>query len=305
MISRLYFKCAFLAVVALEAFAPPLYGATKGEVELARRVRNFLLNYNNTSRVGIALKDVIEGRANDGTAIPGNDAQAQLQQQKDEIQFHARTHRHFGSDNALLNKGEFFKRNPLYPSRFNVKRELRNSRDVTKICNDIVDLLLSGMVSFEVSQMQDLLPPALPQAVNNSIRSSRFLLTANLDGHHIFGLENPPCTYNRNTRQPLSSTGEQSTYVQLIVSAQTKYSNVIHREAQSVLVTLFPAPHRPVGNRDALAPVMYPRLTRLKHFLYENRTKIAVSMVVISAFLFVMYQLTRSGFDGVSIQPEL
>lgn len=274
-------------------------GATQAEILFGRRIQAYLAALPSTM-VGPALKDIIEGRANDGTPIPGNDPNAQIAQQKISIREHARTHKHFGNQLALLGSEESFTMSPPYPSIFVIKGVPVDMFNANRICDEIMDLLFSGKVSFEVGQMQALQPPALFNPTGNSIRSKRFLLFANLAGHNIRGLNDMPCLYNINPKLPLAAEMGQSSYIQLIVSTQTQFGGVIYPAPQSITITLFPAPNRVVGSPDALPSVQTSSLlTRLKHSISNHRKKLYV--LGMTLFLFILYKM----FIGNDPYPDL
>lgn len=278
IISLIFFICCTIS-----------QGATQAEILFGRRIQAYLAALPSTM-VGPALKDIIEGRANDGTPIPGNDPNAQIAQQKISIRDHARTHRHFGSQPSLLGAGEYFTMSPPHPSIFVINGVPVNMFNANRICDEIMDLLFSGKVSFEVGQMQALQPPALFNPTGNSIRSKRFLLFANLAGHNIRGLNSMPCLFNSNPKLPLTAGIGQSSYVQLIVSTQTQFGGITYTHPQSITITLFPAPNRAVGAPNALPPVQTSSsLPCLRHFISDHRKKLYVFGMAL--LLFILYEM--------------
>lgn len=263
-------------------------GATQTEILFGRRIQAYLAGLPSTM-VGPALKDIIEGRANDGAPIPGNDPNTQIAQQKIYISNHARTHRHFGNQLTLLGAGEVFTTSPPYPSILVINGVSVDMPNANRICNEIMDLLFSGKVSFEVGRMQALHPPALFNPTGNNIRSKRFLLFANLAGHNIKGLNNMPCLFNINPTSPLAPGMGQSSYIQLIVSTQTQFEGMIYPAPQSITITLFPAPNRGAGTPNALPPVQTSPIIRLKHFISNHRKKVYVFGIAL--FLFILYEM--------------
>jgi hypothetical protein len=209
-----------------------------------RRVRTYL-NSLAARNVGPGLRDVIEGNAeDDGGRIPWNVPNLQVNQQKVLISNHLRTHQHFGNAPALLAENEDFMQYAPHPSTF-VMSVVNNRVNADSACNNMIDLLLSGRVSFEVGPMQ-----AAP-------RSNRFLLFANLSGHNIIGLDASPCLYNVNPLVPLVAGTNRSGYVQLIVSLQTRFGGVTYAAPQSMMITLYPAnaPGNAGGPLGELPPV--------------------------------------------------
>lgn len=67
---------------------------------------------------------------------------------------------------------------PPYPSVFVINGVPGDMLNANRICDEIMDLLFSGKVSFEVEQIQALHPPALFNPTGNNICGKRFLLFA-------------------------------------------------------------------------------------------------------------------------------
>ncbi len=67
----------------------------------------------------------------------------------------------------------------------------------------------------------------------------RFLLKACIERHGISGLETIPCDYSKNPRK--ESGRKLTSWVQLVISAQTQFSgNDYAPDQQVIMITLFP-----------------------------------------------------------------
>lgn len=92
----------------------------------------------------------------------------------------------------------------------------------------------------------------------------------------------------------------QSSYVQLIVSTQTRFGGVIYSALQSITITLFPAPNRTADAPNALPSVQAsPPLIRLKHFVSNHRKTAYIFGMAL--FLFILYEI----FTGNNPYPDL
>lgn len=256
IISRL--KYILLLVITLWTCLPSSYShhVPGSEVQRATQLQ-ILLNgqaYISPTLVGPALRNEI---------LHTNDNLVQIEQLKRSLHNHVRIAGHLGDNTVLLLPDEYrFHYRRTYSSRFNIQGVPENQANATRICNEIIDLLLSGRVSFSVS----------------NVTERKFSLFANLDGHHISGLGNPPCTFYHNP-SVVGSGSQASTYVRLVIGAYNQYNGAVHPNPQISFVTLYPVQNRSVNAPNALAPVHYPCPVRLKHCLYDNRER-AIALII-------------------------
>lgn len=102
---------------------------------------------------------------------------------------------------------------------------------------------------------------------------------------------------NANPLAALAPGVGQSSYVQLVISAQTQYGGIGYPAPQTVAITLFPAPDRAIGAVN-LPAVRHPPLVRLWHFISDHEIEVFAVISLVAAFtVFKMLTHGRRG-DG-------